>query len=89
MIRVGVVLGLFLSTVYCWRSSLVRDGSGHSNSVVADEKVPLQAVGIDGEMIDFLGKVKIIQRFKNNYERNIEPNTCLISILDLQLLECP
>jgi hypothetical protein len=73
MIRVGVVLGLFLSTVYCWRSSLVKDGTGSLTSIVSDEKIPLQAVGIDGEMIDFLGKVKITQRFKNNYESNIEP----------------
>jgi Ca-activated chloride channel family protein len=72
MIRVGVVFGLFLSTVYYWRSGLVRDDTGHSTAIVEDEKIPLQAIGIDGEMIDFLGKVKVTQRFKNTYESNIE-----------------
>ena len=37
-----------------------------------DENIPLLGVRVEGELIDFLGKVKITQKFRNNYDRSIE-----------------
>jgi hypothetical protein len=38
----------------------------------SNPKIPLLDVKVEGDMIDFLGKVKITQRFRNDYEKNIE-----------------
>ena len=37
-----------------------------------DAQIPLKSVEVRGEMIDFVGRVKITQTFINNYPRNIE-----------------
>lgn len=43
-----------------------------SDFSLIDKNIPLLGVKVEGELIDFLGKVKITQKFRNNYDHSIE-----------------
>jgi hypothetical protein len=39
---------------------------------VRDSKIPLTSVQVQGDIIDFVGKIKVTQTYQNKYDRNIE-----------------
>jgi Ca-activated chloride channel family protein len=42
------------------------------DSTIFDSKIPLQSIQIQGDIIDFIGKVTIRQKYLNDYDTNIE-----------------
>jgi hypothetical protein len=63
----GVVFLLQVILLFC--ANVIALASGKQSST--DQSLPLISVEVLGELIDYVGRLQIIQRYKNNYESDL------------------